>query len=392
MLLRNLRLIDGTGALQERVDVRIRDGRFAEIGPALTPDADETHDFDGATAIPGLIDAHTHLSLNATPHAIEDAASQSHPYQALLTANRAAALLAQGVTTARDIGGVAPVILAVRDAIREGHTRGPRIITAGHWLTVTGGHGWMIGVEADGADALRRAVRAEIKAGSDMIKVMASGGIVGPGLGPHAVQFSEEEMSVAAGEAHGSGLTIAAHAHGEESIRNAVRGGVDSVEHGSYLTEELIGEMLERGTFLTPTLAVVGFILARADDAGLPPHSIESARALADTHRRNIALAYRRGIPLVAGTDMGAPFTGPDALHQEIHELVAIGMTPMEAIQAATLNAARAMQREQDLGTVRPGCRADLLVLDADPLADIGATRMIRRIIKAGEFVTPTEG
>jgi imidazolonepropionase-like amidohydrolase len=262
MLLRDVRLIGGTGELIEGVDLRVRDGRWVEIARGLSPGDDEAVDLGGATAMPGLIDAHTHLTLDASARGIEGelrlAGAHALAYQAVLTERRAEALLAQGVTTARDVGGTAPVILAVRDAIARGHARGPRIFAAGHWITVTGGHGWTVGVEADGPDALRRAVRDEIKAGVDMIKLMVSGGVVGPGLGPQSVQFSEDEVRVAAEIAHGNAMPIAAHAHGTQAIHSAVHGGVDTVEHGSYLTEELAHEMLRRGTFLVVLTTEIG--------------------------------------------------------------------------------------------------------------------------------------
>ena len=385
MLIRNLRLIDGAGDVREGVDVRIDGGRFTEIGPALDGNGPEL-DAGGATAIPGLIDAHTHLSLDATPQAFEHALEWSHAYQALGAANRAEGLLANGVTTARDVGGVASLILGLRDGVADGLTPGPRIYAAGAWLTATGGHGWPIGIEADGPDAVRRAVREQLKAGADLIKLMASGGVVGPGLGPDAVQFSEEEVAIAAAEAHGAAKTLAAHAHGADSIRNAVRGGVDTVEHGSFLTSELIEEMRERNTFLVPTLAVVPLVLGHAEEAGLEAHTVERGREVAAVQRQNVAAAHRAGIPIVAGTDMGTPFTPPDTIHAEIAALAEIGLTPHEAIQAATLQGARALGLDDELGTVQPGRRADLLVLDGDPLADLAATRRIRHLVQDGEL------
>ena len=387
MLLRNLRVIDGLGAVHAGVDIRVQEGRFTEIGAGLVAGSDAVRDLDGLTAIPGLIDAHTHLSLNAAADAMTAAAQQPHAYQAVLTGVRAEALLHQGVTTARDVGGVGPdVIFAVRDAVNAGQIAGPRIFSAGRWITATGGHGWPIGVEADGADAVRRAVREEIKAGADLIKFMASGGVVGPGLGPEASQFTEEELRLGAVEAHGAGLTMAAHAHGEASIRAAVLGGVDTVEHGTYLTEELALAMVDRGTFLVPTLAVIAAILAHAEEAGLDAHTVERAQAVTETHRRSVQRAIRLGITLVAGTDMGAPFTGPDTIHDEIALLQQAGLTPMQALQAATRHAAQALHRDDELGSVCAGLRADLVFLDGDPLADLSATREIRGVLKDGEW------
>lgn len=385
MLLRKLRLIDGAGAVHEGVDIRIREGRFTEIGTTLTSGGPEL-DTDGCTAIPGLIDAHTHLSLDATPQAFEHAQGWAHAYQALGAARRAEELLTNGVTTARDVGGVASLIFGLRDGISDGLAAGPRIFAAGAWLTATGGHGWPIGVEADGSDEVRRAVREQLKAGSDLIKLMASGGVVGPGLGPNAVQFSEEEVAIAATEAHGAAKTVAAHAHGADSIRNAVRGGVDTIEHGSFLTPELIEEMREQGTFLVPTLAVVPLVLGHAEEAGIEAHTVERGHEVAEVQRKNVAAAHRAGVSIVAGTDMGTPFTTPDTIHAEIGALAGIGLSPHEAIQAATLQGARSLGLDNDLGTVQPGRRADLLVLDGDPLADLSATRRIRHLLQDGQL------
>ena len=384
MLIRNLRLLDGTGDLLEGVDVRVRDGRFAEIGVALAGDEPQL-DAGGATALPGLIDAHTHLSLDATPEALEHGAERSHGYQAIDSARRARELLAAGVTTARDVGGVAPVILGLRDAIADGLTRGPRIYAAGAWLTAPEGHGWHVGALAEGEDGVRQAARDQLDAGVDLLKLMVSGGVIGTGHGPNTEQFNEREVRVATLMAHAEGKTVAAHAHGEPSIRNAVLGGVDTVEHASFVTAELIGEMLERGTAIVPTLAVIRIVIAAAGEA-LGAETLERAHEVAAAHRENIIAAWRAGVPLAAGTDMGSPFTGPEALHDEIAQLAGLGMTAHEAIQAATLEGARVLGLEDELGTVRPGRRADLLVLDGDPLADLGATRRIRHLLQDGEL------
>ena len=300
-------------------------------------------------------------------------------------AQRAAALLGHGVTTAREVGGVAALSLELRDSIASGSAPGPRIFTAGAWITGPDGHGWHVGLHAEGPDGVRQAARAQLDDGADLLKLMVSGGVIGTGHGPNTEQYSEEVVAIVTSLAHAEGKRVAAHAHGEQSIRNAVRGGVDTVEHASFVTAELIAEMLERGTFIVPTLAVIHFVIESASEE-LGEETLQRAREVAEVHHANISAAWRAGVPIVAGTDMGSPFTGPDALHEEIARLTGIGMSNHEAIQAATLQGARAIGVEDDLGTVRPGRRADLLVLDGDPLADITATRRVRHLLQDGAF------
>jgi imidazolonepropionase-like amidohydrolase len=227
MLLRNARLIDGTGQLLDRTDIRIEGYRIGAIGRGLPPQKEEW-DLGGATVIPGLINAHVHLVLDAGPDPIGRAVQLPPAYLALEAGRRAEAMLRAGITTARDLGGIGHADLALRRAIAEGVVQGPRLLVSGRLICMTGGHGWQMGVEADGPDAVRKAARAEIKAGVDVVKIMATGGIMTAGVQPGAAQFTEEEIRAAVEEAHKASLRTATHAQGTTGIRNAVRAGIDS--------------------------------------------------------------------------------------------------------------------------------------------------------------------
>lgn len=391
MQLRNARLIDGTGVLQPQVDIDIQGQRIAAIAPHLPPQ-EEAWDLDGATVIPGLINAHVHLLLDASPNPMSSAERDPPAYLILQAARRAAAMVRAGITTARDMGGVAHADLSLRRAIEEGLVLGPRLLVSGKWITMTGGHGWSLGVEADGPDATRRAARAQIKAGADVIKLMATGGVLTPDVEPGAAQLTEEEMRAAIEEAHKAGRTTAAHAQGTTGIWNAVRAGIDSIEHGFFLTEPLCEAMAQRDVFLVPTLAAPYHILEQGTAAGIPAHAVEKTRQAFAAHRDSVILARQMGVPIALGTDAGTPFNHHDSIVTELGLLIEAGLSPMEALQAATREAARLLGQDEEIGTVEVGKQADLVILDGDPLAEISAVNQVQAVILAGRRVWTAAG
>ncbi len=387
MLIHNARVIVGNGTVvQEGVDIAIAGSRIAAVGPAL-PSEDEVWDVGGRTVIPGLVNAHVHVLLDAGPDPLASCAHEAPSYLALRAAERTEAMLRAGITTARDLGGVGHADLAVRRALQEGYIRGPRLLASGQWITMTGGHGWRLGIEADGPDAVRHAARTQIKAGVNVVKLMATGGVLTPGAEPGAPALTEDEMRVAVEEAHNAGRLAAAHAQGTSGIANAVRAGIDSIEHGIFLTESLSEEMARRQVFFVPTLAAPYFILQQGEAAGVPAEAVEKVRRIIDTHRESVYMARRMGVPIVAGNDGGTPFNRHEDLVTELRLLVDAGLSPMEALLAATREAARLLHLENEIGTIEPGKRADLVVLDGDPLADITAIGRVRDVVQAGRRV-----
>ncbi len=388
MLLRNARLIDGCGSLHERVDISIVGDRIEAVAPQLAPQEEEW-DLSGATVIPGLINAHTHILFDASADPLGSAAGEAASYLVLQGARRAEAMLQAGITTARDMGGVDHADLALRRALSEGLGRGPRLLVSGKWITMTGGHGWSLGIEADGVDQVRRAARSQLKAGVDMIKLMATGGVLTPGVEPGAPALTEEEMRAGVEEAHKAGRLTAAHAQGSSGIANALQAGIDSIEHGIFLTEALGEEMARRGVFLVPTLAATHFILAEGEAGGVPPYAVEKTRRVLDRHRESVHLARKLGVPIAAGSDAGTPFNRHDDIVTELRLLIEVGFSPMEALVAATGQAARLLRLEKELGTVETGKLADLVVLDGDPLSNISAVGQVRAVFQSGHRVTP---
>jgi imidazolonepropionase-like amidohydrolase len=275
-------------------------------------------------------------------------------------------------------------VIELAQAIELGMIRGPRVQAAGRVITMTGGHGHLIGREADGADAVRRAVRTEIKAGAAVIKVMATGGVLTPGVSPTQTALLPEELAVVAQEAHNSGRRVATHAIGGAGILNALRAGIDSVEHGFYLDDETLDLAVAQGAFLVPTMLAVDRIVRNGLARGIPAWVVDKAEREAHKQRESFAAAVSSGMRIAAGTDAGTPFNEHGDLALELALMVQHGLSPMQALVAATRSAAENLGLSHEIGTLEVGKLADLVVVDGDPVQDVSATGRVALVVKDG--------
>src|SRR5580704_16472138 len=367
-------------------------GKTAEISGRL-PAGTKMIDLSNATVLPGLIDCHTHLTM--TPYDSGPAGLHaSYPRQALTGARNARVTLEAGFTTVRNVGASGYSDLALRDAINAGDIPGPRMLASGPPLSITGGHGdqnflapqfaFSEDGVADGADVVHK-VRENIKYGADVIKFMATGGVLSEGDNPALEQYSPEEMKLIVDTAHGLGRKVAAHAHGELGIRNAVLAGVDSIEHGSYINDDDIKLMKERGTYLVPTVYLQDWLMENLMTLGLTPSMIAKAKVVLPIAQKNESHAFTSGVKIAFGTDAAVYPHGLNA--HEFAKMVQMGMTPLAAIQAATVNAADLLGWSDRVGTLEPGKFADIVAVGGDPVADVSTLEHIRFVMKGGEII-----
>jgi imidazolonepropionase-like amidohydrolase len=379
----NGHVIDGRGkAFQGYVIV---DGdKIAEVGPGNGPTLGESavrKDLMGKTILPGLIDCHVHLRNDGVADPRAQAVSDTDAVAVLRSARNARRTLEAGITTIRDCGSRGGIDFSLRVAAQQGLCQTPRLVLSGMVICMTGGHGWTLGCEADGPDGLRRAARAQIKAGADNVKLIASGGILTPGTEIGAPQFTVEEMRAAVDEAHAAGKTSCAHAHGTTAIKNAVKAGVDSVEHGYLIDDEGIELMLARGTYLVATSAAVRNVVKHGIAAGIRPDVVRKAQSAIEQHVDGFKRAYKSGVKLAMGTDTGVPFTDHGNNLDEVVYLVEMGLSPMAALSATTFEAAKLLRMDDRIGSLEAGKLADFVVIDGDPLTDVRVLQDKRRIL-----------
>ncbi|MBL8765237.1 MAG: amidohydrolase family protein [Phycisphaerae bacterium] len=388
--------------------VLIKDGRVVEIragyadpagviGTDATGAEVRTVDLKDRFVLPGLIDCHTHLTMEFSADIRLRMVQESDATAALRGAHAAGRTLDAGFTTVRDLGSVGEAGFALRDAIERGDIPGPRVLEAGHAISPTGGHadstlgyredvfaipGFMQGI-ADGADACRAAVRAQVKRSADVIKLTATGGVLSNTAAGMEQQFFEDELRAIVETGHLLGRRVAAHAHGARGIKAALRAGVDSIEHGTYLDDEAIALFKERGAYLVPTILAGKTVEENAMREGYYPAPVAAkARLVGPVIQAAFGRAYKAGVKIAFGTDSGVSPHGQNA--REFQFMVDAGMPASEAIVAATVNAAELLGRSSELGTLEPGKRADLIATDGDPTADISQLRRVSFVMKDG--------
>ncbi len=375
----------------------IRGERIERVGPAAqaaVPAGAKVVDWSKATVLPGLIDAHTHLTGDPRFHGYRSLGI-SVPRSALYGATNARRTLEAGITTVRNVGADGYSDVALRDAVNDGEIPGPRMLVSGPALGITGGHcddnllpfeyhHTELGV-ADGPWAARAKVREVIKYGADLIKICATGGVLSKGDQPGTQQYTLEEMQAIVDEAHKLGRRVAAHAHGTEGIRAALRAGVDSIEHASLIDDEGIRLAREHGAFLVMDIYNDDFILSKGAEMGMLPESLEKERKIGQLQRDNFAHAHKGGARMAFGTDSAVYPHGDNA--KQFAYMVKYGMTPLEVIRAATLNAAELMGWSDRVGAAEPGKFADLIAVEGDPLADVTVLERVRAVMKGGEVV-----
>ena len=381
--------------------IRIEDGRIASITPwsAGSRGGGRLIDWSAYTVLPGLIDLHTHLVGDISSADVAAPLSSSAARDALMGAAHARATLAAGFTTVRDIGTYRALVdVALRNAINAGQVEGPRMFVAGAYVTVTNGGGEVTGLPeglvipaemrrgvADNPAEVRTRVRELLAGGADFIKIMATGAVFTSGTTPSSPEYTEEEIRAAVEEAAKAGTFVAAHAHGAEGIKNAVRAGVRTIEHGSYLDDEGIQLMLKHGTWLVADIYNGDYTEEVGTRDGWSEEILRKNRETTDIQRVGFRKAVRAGVRIGFGTDAGIYPHGDNA--RQFAYMVKYGMTPLGAIRAATIDAAASLGRSQELGSIAPGKFADLIAVQGDPLEDINRLRQVSGVIKQGLLV-----
>jgi imidazolonepropionase-like amidohydrolase len=383
------RVFNGTSEdYRTNVALLVEDARIVALVPQdQVPAGYGMVDLGALTLFPGLIDCHVHLVWNgsADPNTLLLRESQEKTVvRALLHAFEE---LMHGVTTVRDVGGLYQVTLAVRDAVREQLFIGPRILAAGMPIQMTGGHARNLGLEVDGPYEARKGVRTMLRAGVDLIKLMASGGVYTEGEEPGSPQLTIEEMQAAVEEAHKAGRKVAAHAEGLQGILNALAARVDTIEHGNFLDEEAAQLMLAGGQILVPTLSPFYRMAQLGTEGGIPEYAARKARQVVSASFHAVELAKAHGIPIAAGTDDGSPMLPHGVLVYELELLVRAGLAPREALHAATMVAGQACGLADQVGTLEQGKSADFIGIRGDALHNISTLRDIDTVVAQGRIV-----
>lgn len=350
-------------------------------------------DLSNAAVLPGLIDCHVHVTISPSSFGYE-LLGISEARQTLTGAANARKTLLAGFTTVRNVGALGFTDVALRDAINAGDVPGPRMLVSGLPLSATGGHfdnkllPWEYHASfasvADGVEGVQHMVREDIKYGADLIKFMGSGGVLTKGDDPQVPEYSLEEMKVIVSEAHRWHRKVAAHAHGTQAILWATEAGADSIEHGSFMDDRGIAAMKEHGTYLVPTLYTGDFLLENMQALHLPPFLVAKANEVLPAAKRNISHAFQSGVKIAFGTDAGVYPHGMNA--REFNSMVQAGLSPLAAIQAATINAADLLGWSDKVGSIEPGKWADIIAVDGDPLHDVKALENVKFVMKGGQI------
>ena len=385
------RLLDGQKPKGiESGGLMISEGMIQWVGEkAHSPERSEitVRSFPGCTILPGLVDAHVHLSMMGVSDPWNEMQMDSVPRAALKAARNAQVSLHAGVTTVRDLGSKEGVVIKVAKAVEEGLIIGSRILPSGRCIVMTGGHGFAIGVEVDGEDEARKAARKEMKDGAQVLKVMATGGVLTPGVEPGSPQLTIEEMRAITEEAHKANRKVAAHAHGCQGIKNAILAGVDTIEHCSYLDNEAIDLFQKKGSTMVSTLLATMLLIWNLEDAKMPRYIVEKITKHVDHEVASLEFAIRAGIKIAAGTDAGSGVNPHNQLSKQLELLVKHGMTEMEAIQAGTRISAETLGLAETTGSLEIGKVADILIVKGNPLADIRTIGNISAVIKQGKWI-----
>jgi imidazolonepropionase-like amidohydrolase len=386
-----------TGKMLDNVSVSIEGDRITSIAQGARSGSSQPGarviDLPNAALLPGLIDVHTHLTFD--PNFGYQALGVSIPKEALIGAKNARITLEAGFTTVRNVGASGYTDVALRDAINEGMVPGPRILASGPALSITGGHcdqnllpyEWHAKSDgaADGVEGVQHKVREIIKYGADVIKVCATGGVLSKGDDPRASQYTLEEMKAIVADAHRLGRKVAVHAHGAQGIAWAAEAGVDSIEHGSYIDDAAIKVMKEHGTYLVPTMYLADWMRENAVKIGLPAMYAEKMKSVTAASRQNLKHAFESGVKVAFGTDAAVYPHGLNA--HEFAVYVQQGMTPLQAIQTATVNAADLLGWSDRVGTLEQGKFADIIAVNGDPLKDVTLLQSPVMVMKGGSVV-----